>query len=82
MIRHWKALDLEITDSEYHHDPTSSCFILATLQKLKEFRLSENFMLKREYPCFLASFCLTVPENVVGDASVFEKSSGTKKFHA
>ena len=24
MIHHWKALDLEITDSEYHHDLTSS----------------------------------------------------------
>ena len=22
MIHHWKALDLEITDSEYRHDPT------------------------------------------------------------
>ena len=24
MIRHWKGLELEITDFEYHHDPTSS----------------------------------------------------------
>ena len=22
MIHHWKGLDVEITDSEYHHDPT------------------------------------------------------------
>ena len=22
MIHHWKGLDLEITDLEYHHDPT------------------------------------------------------------
>ena len=22
MMHHWKGLDLEITDSEYHHDPT------------------------------------------------------------
>ena len=22
MIHHWKDLDLEITDFEYHHDPT------------------------------------------------------------
>ena len=21
MIHHWKSLELEITDSEYHHDP-------------------------------------------------------------
>ena len=28
MIRHWKALDLEITDSEYHHDPTPSVEII------------------------------------------------------
>ena len=25
MIHHWKALDSEIIDSEYHDDPTSSC---------------------------------------------------------
>ena len=25
MIHYWKALDLEITDFEYHHDRTSSC---------------------------------------------------------
>ena len=24
MIHYWKALDLEITDFEYHHDPTPS----------------------------------------------------------
>ena len=24
MIHHWKGLELEITDSEYHHDPTPS----------------------------------------------------------
>ena len=24
MIHHWKALDLEITDFEYHHDPSPS----------------------------------------------------------
>ena len=24
MIYHWKGLDLEITDSEYHHYPTPS----------------------------------------------------------
>ena len=24
MIHHWKNLDLEITDFEYHHDPTPS----------------------------------------------------------
>ena len=23
MIHRWKALDLEITDFEYHHDPTN-----------------------------------------------------------
>ena len=23
MIHHWKVFDLEITGSEYHHDPTS-----------------------------------------------------------
>ena len=28
MVHHRKALDLEITDSEYHHDPTSSCEIV------------------------------------------------------
>ena len=28
MIHHWKDLDLEITDSEYHHDLTSSCEII------------------------------------------------------
>ena len=27
MIHHGKALDLEITDSENHHDPTSACEI-------------------------------------------------------
>ena len=24
MIHHWKGLELEITDFEYHHDPTPS----------------------------------------------------------
>ena len=24
MIHHWEGLDLEITDSEYHYDPTPS----------------------------------------------------------
>ena len=24
MIHHWKGLDLEITDFNYHHDPTQS----------------------------------------------------------
>ena len=28
MIHHWKAVDLEIIDSEYHHDPTFSCEII------------------------------------------------------
>ena len=25
MIHHGKALDLDITDSDCHHDPTSAC---------------------------------------------------------
>ena len=28
MIHHWKALDFEITDFEYHHDPTPSVEII------------------------------------------------------
>ena len=28
MIHHEKAINLEIIDSEYHHDPTSSCEII------------------------------------------------------
>ena len=28
MIHHSKALDLEIADTEYHHDPTPSCGII------------------------------------------------------
>ena len=28
MIHHWKGLDLEITDFENHHDPTSSSEII------------------------------------------------------
>ena len=28
MVHHWKGHDLEITDSEYHLDPTSSCEII------------------------------------------------------
>ena len=28
MIHHWKAVDLEITDFEYRHDPTPSCEII------------------------------------------------------
>ena len=24
MIHHWNSLDLEVTDFEYHHDPTHS----------------------------------------------------------
>ena len=28
MIRHWKALDLYITDFEYHHDRTPSSEII------------------------------------------------------
>ena len=47
MIRHWKALDLEITDSEYHHDPTSSCEIIPsqtsnpqTCEEHKSFRIT------------------------------------------
>ena len=25
MTNHWKGLELEITDFENHHDPTTSC---------------------------------------------------------
>ena len=32
MIHHWKALDLEITEFECHHDPTSSCEIIPPLK--------------------------------------------------
>ena len=28
MIHHWKALDLEIADFNYHHDPTPSVEII------------------------------------------------------
>ena len=28
MIHHWKALDMEMTDIEYHHDLTLSCEII------------------------------------------------------
>ena len=28
MIHHWKAIDLEITDIEYHPDLTTSCEII------------------------------------------------------
>ena len=36
MIHHSKALDLEITDFEYHHDPTPSCeFIPSQTLNLK-----------------------------------------------
>ena len=36
MIHHWKALDLEVTDCEYHHDLTSSCvFIPSEASNLK-----------------------------------------------
>ena len=28
MIYHWKGLDMEFTDSEYHRDPTISCEII------------------------------------------------------
>ena len=28
MIHHWKTLDSEITDFEYHHDPSASCEII------------------------------------------------------
>ena len=27
MIHDWKAINLETLDSDYHHDPTSSCEI-------------------------------------------------------
>ena len=30
MIHHWKALDLEITDVNYHHDPTTSGEIISS----------------------------------------------------
>ena len=28
MIHHWNGLDLEMTDFEYHHDPTPSVEIM------------------------------------------------------
>ena len=28
MIHHWKAIDLEIKNSDYQDDPTSSCEII------------------------------------------------------
>ena len=28
MIHHWKCLDLDITDVEYHHDPIASSEII------------------------------------------------------
>ena len=28
MIHPWKAIDLEVIESEYHHDPTPSCEII------------------------------------------------------
>ena len=34
MIHHWRALDLENTDFEHHHDPTSSGEIIQS-QTLK-----------------------------------------------
>ena len=27
MIHPWKAIDLKVKESEYHHDPTPSCEI-------------------------------------------------------
>ena len=30
MIHNWKALDLEITDFNYHHDPTPSGEIISS----------------------------------------------------
>ena len=36
MIHHWKALDLEITDFEYHHDRTHS----SEIKQLKNVRLA------------------------------------------
>ena len=46
MIHHWKALDLEITDSEYQHDPTSSCEIIPS-QTLFMFYVDINLLCER-----------------------------------
>ena len=40
MIHYWKALDLEITDFEYHHDPTPSSANIPS-QNLKHVEIIE-----------------------------------------
>ena len=46
MIHHWKALDLEITDFDYHYDPTSSCEIIpsqtSTLKHIEIKKVSDK----------------------------------------
>ena len=58
MINHWKALDLEITDFEYHHDPRSSCgmipFQTSSLEHVEFIKIS----VKLTYDASLESSCL------------------------
>ena len=46
MIYHWKATDMEIIDSEYHNDPTSSCEIIpsqtSNLKHVENIKVSEK----------------------------------------
>ena len=44
MIHHWKGLDLEITDFEYHHDPTFSAETIPSQ--------TSNPQICKDYKCF------------------------------
>ena len=50
MIHHWKALNMEITDSQYHHDPTSSCQIIPSQTsnlkhvEITKFQINQHMM--------------------------------------
>ena len=58
MIRHWKGLDMEITDAEYHHDRTLSGdfvpFQTLNLKHVEIMKLSDkpryNTSLERSLP--------------------------------
>ena len=44
MTHHWNDLDLEITDFNYHHDPTPSGeIILSQTLKLKHVEIFKSF---------------------------------------
>ena len=49
MIHHWKTIDLEITDFEYHHDLTSPCEIIPSKPQTLKYVEITKFSDKRTH---------------------------------